>query len=260
MLTVWSVFWGNKYPLEYIYRLRAMVAANLAAPHRFRCLSDRAIDGIDCVQTTNHYIGWWQKINLFAIADGPSLYFDLDVVVTGSLDYLQEYTRLEFAAPANWGQSGHGGIQSSVMAWNGQWRQPVDRFDYQRDHKRLWGDQEYLTELRGDNFTRLPGVVSYKYHCRQGLPEDARVVAQGGRCRRDLPAAVRAHPAQAHLLPVVAPETAVQQYRSRVAEPLPLGIVRPQHQVHIGRLLNVDGDLGGNAVALQALLEVAGKI
>jgi len=92
------------------------------------------------------------------------------------------YTLETLCAPANWGQSGHGGIQSSVLAWSGQLTEPFEKFDFAKDSKRLWGDQEFLSELYGDNYTRLPRIYSYKYHCMgKRLPLDASVVCFHGR-------------------------------------------------------------------------------
>ena len=181
MLTVWSVLWGDKYPDEYPYILRDMVKRNLSTPHKFKCLTDHNLHGIDTVKPIENWHGWWQKLCLFGLATGPSLYFDLDVVITGDLDYLVPYTARALCAPANWGQSGHGGIQSSVMAWNGTLREPYQLFNYKSDSTRLWGDQEYLSELYGDNYTRLPRVYSYKYHCKSGLPDDCSVAVFHGK-------------------------------------------------------------------------------
>lgn len=181
MLTVYCVLWGDKYSKGRVYQLQKMVAEHLTVPKKFVCVTDQQLENRHMVRPIVPWHGWWQKLSLFEIATGPSLYFDLDTVITGNLDYLAEYADTEFAAPANWGQSGHGGIQSSVMAWNGQWKEPFNCFDYEKDHKRLWGDQEFLTELRGDNYVKIPGVFSYKYHCRNGLPEDARVVCFHGK-------------------------------------------------------------------------------
>jgi hypothetical protein len=158
-----------------VYALQEAVAANLKAPHRFRCITERRLPGIECVEPQLPYGGWWSKLNLFApgVAIGPSLYFDLDVVITGSLDYLVEYTEHEFAAPANWARSGHGGIQSSVMAWRGDWTAPYEyiRPQWPAVTQRLWGDQELLWEMLGDRWVRIQrGIYSYKYHCRDGKP------------------------------------------------------------------------------------------
>lgn len=179
-LTVFSVYWGNKYDRAYVYALRDMVRQYLTIPHEFICITTDRFDGIRTRNPFVSYSGWWQKIGLFAptVAAGPSLYFDLDVVITGNIDHFADYTD-QFSAPANWAQSGHGGIQSSVMAWPGRWHLPYERFNYQADSKRLWGDQEFLGELLGDDWRRMPGVCSYKYHARQGKPAEPVIVFHG---------------------------------------------------------------------------------
>ncbi len=181
MLTVYCVLWGTKYSPVYVKLLRAMVARHLKTPHRFVCITDyQFFDDPEIIVQAPvvDWHTWWQKLQLFDVAKGPSLYFDLDVVITGELDYLVPFTASKFAAPANWAQSGHGGVQSSVMAWDGTWREPFDRFNPDKDIKRLWGDQEFITEILGDDFVKLPGVYSYKYHCRDsGIPPKDCAVA-----------------------------------------------------------------------------------
>jgi hypothetical protein len=180
-LTVWAVCVGTKYHAAYVYALKEAVEKHLAIPHQFRCITYLRLRGIETVAPVLPYYGWWSKLNLFApgIATGPSLYLDLDVVITGSLDYLAEYTEHEFAAPPNWAQSGYGGIQSSVMAWRGNWTAPYEYIKPQWPEvtKRLWGDQELLWEMLGDSWVRIPrGIYSYKYHCLRGpRPDDMAV-------------------------------------------------------------------------------------
>jgi hypothetical protein len=164
-----------------VYALKEAVDKNLVLPHEFKCITTRKLPGINTVTPSIPYQGWWSKIGLFypGVATGPSIYFDLDVVITGSLDYLAEYTQHEFAAPANWARSGYGGIQSSVMAWRGNWTAPYEYIKPQWPDvvNRLWGDQELLWELLGDKWVRIPHVYSYKYHCCQGdkRPDDMSV-------------------------------------------------------------------------------------
>lgn len=182
MLTVWCVYWGNKYDKAYVYALRDMVREHLTIPHEFICITTDRFDGIRTRKPPVSYSGWWQKIGLFAptVASGPSLYFDLDTVIVGNIDYLADYTNT-FSAPANWAQSGHGGIQSSVMAWPGNWHAPSKAIDYSLDSDRFYGDQEFLWDLLGDDWQRIPGIGSYKYHCRQGIPEGIKVICFHGK-------------------------------------------------------------------------------
>jgi len=94
--------------------------------------------------------------------------------------------------PANWAQSGHGGCQSSVMSWGRKydfWKSfCVDRIDVPKNgncgaYEGLWGDQEFITREvgpPGKHIKPMAGVYSYKYHCRNGLPRDSRVVCFHG--------------------------------------------------------------------------------
>lgn len=194
MLTVWSVCWGDKYPDYYVQRLKASVEKHLSFEHEFKCVTDREIPGVECVRPIVDWPGWWGKLALFApdFAADRNLFFDLDVVIVGSLDDIGAYASKELAAPANWAQSGHGGIQSSVMAWNGQLTLPFDLFNPKDAHWPPlnqagidWGDQEYITRLRDSRLIEWtpiePSLVSsYKYHCRNGLPANTRVVVFHG--------------------------------------------------------------------------------
>lgn len=164
------------------------MAKNLTIPHRFLCITDQNVDGVDCIPPVVNYQGWWQKIGLFypGLTDGQAMYLDLDVVVTGSLDEMvAKYTNGGLWMTRNWSPSGHGGWQSSVMFWSGDAGEQIwDQFDYDNDSNRLWGDQEFITELMGERVNEMdPGeVVSYKYHCRgKGLPDGAKIVAFHGK-------------------------------------------------------------------------------
>lgn len=192
MVTVWTVFNGHKYDETAVYRMREAVRCHLWEPHRFRCLADRQIPGVDCLVPDEDWPGWWAKLLLFRYATGHNLYTDLDNLIVGSLDGALS-TRLSM--PANWAQSGHGGCQSSVMAWGQDYGHIADRFDPallgepggghcgRYGPARLWGDQEFITNLLGDpggEVIPMTGVFSYKYHCRDGLPANARVVCFHG--------------------------------------------------------------------------------
>lgn len=183
MITVFCVCVGDKYDSAYVYALKEAVEKNLTIPHSFVCITKRKLEGIRTRNPPVSYAGWWSKIGLFAqgVANGPSIYLDLDVVITGNIDYLADYTDT-FSAPANWAASGHGGIQSSVMCWQGKWHEPFNRFNYAIDSERLWGDQEFLWEMLGDNWQKIPHVGSYKYHVRpkQSIPDDMRIMCFHG--------------------------------------------------------------------------------
>lgn len=197
MLTVWSMSTGGKYHDYYVQRLQREVKKHLSLPHRFICISDHSIDRVITMQPPTDLPGWWGKIGLFkpGVATTTNLWLDLDVVITGSLDDLVErYGNCTLAAANNWAKSGHGGVQSSVMVWKqSKYTLPIYK-EFQKEWARwppvndggLWGDQEWITQLRDSGKLDVtpifpPWIRSYKYHCRQGLPNDCRVVVFHGK-------------------------------------------------------------------------------
>ena len=193
MITVYSVCTWNKYHPGYVYALRDMVAKYLTIPHEFKCITNLHLPGIHCLKPPVPYFSWWSKIGLFypGIATGPSIYFDLDVVIVGNINYIVGWAEnAEFSAAENWAESGHGGVQSSVMAWKGQWYEPYYRIkplwssreDLESgytilDGKEYWGDQEFIGSIVGDKWSRILHIGSYKYHVRpyQKIPDWMRV-------------------------------------------------------------------------------------
>lgn len=125
MITVACVWVGDKYPIEYVTRLQAMVARHLRVPHRFVCYTDRIID---CAASRVPYVnvsriggpwpGWWSKMALFqtfARAGQKMIYFDLDTIILDDITPLaniavkfgicQNFTKLSGATfgPCNYG-------------------------------------------------------------------------------------------------------------------------------------------------------------
>jgi hypothetical protein len=196
MLSVWCVLNGSKYQDEDAYILKSMVSRHLNQPHDFYCLSDRQVGDLNCLIPSERWPGWWSKLLLFRYATGHCLYLDLDTVVVGNLDRLLSDT---LSMPANWAQSGHGGCQSSVMAWNGDYTRIPNAFDPDQLEKPvsgncgayqgLWGDQELITRVMGDpgkgNVVPMNHIVSYKYHCRMLLPPSTSVVCFHGEPKPD---------------------------------------------------------------------------
>lgn len=182
-LTVWCMNTNNHAPQSEVDTLQRMVARNLSEPHEFVCITESDLPG------------WWGKVRLFQV-DGRNLWLDLDVVITGSLDGLVTPLTEELRICKNWAQSGWGGCQSSVMYWEGGARIINDEFDPKiahwppRNDGCLWGDQEWITQLRDEErlsveYFAPEDVVSYKYHCRGGLPDGAKVVSFHGRPNPD---------------------------------------------------------------------------
>jgi hypothetical protein len=191
MLTVWSLCWGDKYSDYHVQRLQQTVEESLTVEHQFLCVTLRSIPGVTCVPPPVDWPGWWGKLSIPGMGSDRNIWLDLDVVITGSLDFLLPYTEGPLATPWNWAQSGHGGCQSSVMAWGGK-IDVAERFNPDWAHWPpvnargvFFGDQEFITYLRDNRLLEVvqipePYIKSYKYHCRNGLPDDCRVVVFHG--------------------------------------------------------------------------------
>jgi len=193
---VLCVYWGNKYPIEYVRKLKAAVAAHLSVPHDFACVSnDARLDdmGITRLPPPVAFDGWWQKIGLFSahlaacIGDPrPVLYLDLDVVITGALDVLLsfEIPQQGLLMAENFGPNKpHCAHNSSVMVWvSGDCTDIASSFrpEYMQQ---LHGDQCFIWRAKNgriDNFPREL-VRSYKYDCTQAVPDGCRVVVFHGK-------------------------------------------------------------------------------
>ena len=98
-LTVVCVLWvgafeDRHYSPAWVTRLRDQVAAQLPIPHRFLCLSNVDVPGVETRRLTTDWPGWWAKLEIFNPAHalvGRVLYLDLDVFVTGNLAPIVTY-------------------------------------------------------------------------------------------------------------------------------------------------------------------------
>ena len=79
---------GKMYSTEYVRVLRDMVARNLTRPHRFVCLSDVEVP-CERIPLITDWPGFYAKIEIFrrGLFQGPVLYFDLDTIIHGSIEW-----------------------------------------------------------------------------------------------------------------------------------------------------------------------------
>lgn len=173
---------GPEYTPDHLYR---MVDAVLAHNPEMRivCLTDCEIHhpGITAVPLLHGWKGWWSKIELFrpGVLTGPTLYLDIDTVVTGPLDGVPvgDFTMLACVYRG-------GDVGSGIMGWT---RTPTWIYDafladperYMRLYKTTarWGDQAFIRDHLGSApKTFGKQFRSYKVHCRRGVPEGTKVV------------------------------------------------------------------------------------
>lgn len=184
---------GGEYRPEHVIALRDGVIANLSAPHRFVCLSDLDVHGVWTLPLgIDAHPGWWSKMALFRPyrLKGRALFLDLDTVIVGDLSELAAYAGpfamlSDFLRPAR--------PASGVMAWDAGcdtlravWEAWITGPEGHMHEHRGGGDQSFIRSVVGDAVDRLsdlyPGqMVSYKIHCKGGVPDGARAVAAHGR-------------------------------------------------------------------------------
>lgn len=180
MITVLCVKFGNGYGVEYVEKLRNMVARHLTIPYEFVCLTDdsRPVQNVrSIVQPTGRYKKmWWHKIHMF----DPSLdlkprvlYFDLDVVIHKNIDRLAEGGQQDFFGIRDFNRKFHRSwknLNSSVMSWShGSQSDIYERFQKNpQEAQRLHGDQDWIFKCSRDKITFWPDewIQSYKWEIR----------------------------------------------------------------------------------------------
>ena len=179
---------GEEYDATWVRKLRDGVKRNLSIPHRFYCLSDTEVP-CERVPLRHSWPGWWSKLEMFRIVEAGTLYLDLDTVVTGSLDHFAEL-KSDFAMLRNFHDPNM--VGSGVMWFGKPQRHVYDRFctrpykfiDYHNEHRNgpYVGDQAFIWESFGRKVDQLPmeTIKSYKFHCRDGLPENTSLVCFHG--------------------------------------------------------------------------------
>ena len=178
------VIHSDGYSWEYVDRLYNMLSRNLSRPIRFhvfteadRQVPDHMIKHVltEWPDISGPKKSWWYKMQLFnsKLFNGQLLYFDLDVVITGNLDWITELPPRAFWAIHDfkrlWKKNSRT-INSSVMYFN------TDTFHY------IWkkfqqqslthvvsnykGDQDFITEAVDPGHLRyfaLDRIVSWRW-------------------------------------------------------------------------------------------------
>lgn len=169
---------GGRYDESWVDRLRNGLARHAAWDHELVVLTDMELERHRAVPLRHGWRGWWSKAELFRpdLFTKRVVYFDLDVLITGSVYLLLTYAGPFLAVKDHW----RPGTQSScVMAWDGADPPPIyeaavrdgmpmrGRFD-------LWWNEVARAREIQDEFTGLVG--SYKAHQLQAGPQHYAVV------------------------------------------------------------------------------------
>ena len=127
MINVYCCLWGNKYNRSFVEKLKSSVFQHLSKPHQFYCLTDNPTASYDIPIKHNWLKGMFIKMSLFEFT-GPSLYFDLDVKINESIDFLaKDFEGLTVVNSENWKEpqssfkfaiNRNTLINTSIMRWS----------------------------------------------------------------------------------------------------------------------------------------------
>ena len=189
MLTVACVLKsGGDFDEDYVFALREGVEKNLTIPHKFVCYTDKPIKNMSIRLLSEDLNGWFAKFEVFKEV-GPALYLDLDTVVVGEIDSLggdiveagEAFWMLEAFSPVRKWASG-------IMGWTGDWSWLVHHC--KRYAGLYFTDQECIAKALRKSMTtprmirrNYYHIYSYKHHCLEGLPSDAKIVCFHGKPR-----------------------------------------------------------------------------
>lgn len=195
--------WGSKYGPEYVNRLYAGVKRNTTVNFKFWCFTDDATGIISEVNTVplpyaNQLDSWWNKLNLFSNdlpfdKDSTIFYIDLDTLIVNNIDNIISTDTQNLVVLRDFY---HGVVKSATLVGSGlmMWKHGlynhiwekfmVDPEKHVADAK-TYGDQWWIEKQVSDPIfwqdLYPEQVVSFKVHCRKGLPNNARVICYHGR-------------------------------------------------------------------------------
>ena len=185
---------GGDYTPEYVQNMKKSLdrVIGYRDDWTFTCFTD--LDFFSCPDTEiipihKRLEGWWSKLEIFRLT-GPCLYFDLDTVFLSDFSHLfktiLELKSFEFLALQPFRSAEI--WASGIMVWNGDWHQLFSKFRnpdliVQWDQRYIFPKLEELGATIRAIQGYLTGVYSYKHHCREQVPEDAKIVCFHGRPR-----------------------------------------------------------------------------
>jgi hypothetical protein len=178
------VIHSDGYDWQYVEKLYNMVSRNISKPVRFHVYTeaDRAVPDTMIKHVLTEWPGvagpkqsWWYKMQLFDNThfSGQLLYFDLDVVITGNLDWILTLSQRNFWAIHDfkrlWKHSSRT-INSSVMYFDTKEYQYVwNQFQQQSltsIMSKYKGDQDFITDTVNPRHLRyfdLDRVLSWRW-------------------------------------------------------------------------------------------------
>jgi hypothetical protein len=203
MINVICLKWGTKYGPEYVNRLYAGVKRNTTVDFNFYCFTEDATGirpevNILPLPFADKLDSWWNKLAMFSpdlpfIPGTQLFYIDLDTLIVGNIDKFLLIKTPSMMALRDFYHGvavSAGLVGSGLMAWkHGKyshvWTKFIGNPEKHTKAAGTYGDQWWI-EQKVSNIVFwqdfFPNqVVSFKVHCRKGIPNDARIICYHGR-------------------------------------------------------------------------------
>lgn len=198
---------GGVYTIEYVRKLQSAIARHLTVDYQFVCLTDvREIDFCDVIPLKHNWSGWWSKIELFRpeLPSCPTIYFDLDTLILGNIDYIAHVARFtDFAMLRGFNAKRNRilkdqNMASGVMVGDFASRSEIytrflkDPQGYINEYRTEWrhGDQGFIASVVGTGIPKLQELLPENYIVgkrltQQGefIPKKAKILAWSGEPR-----------------------------------------------------------------------------
>lgn len=185
---------SSEYTPKHVQVLQKQIE-KFAPLASFECLSDVDVPGVKCHKLEHNWPGWFAKMNMFSPSiKGDFLFMDLDTVIVGDLEDVLAVNKLtllrDFYRDGKKLAEGLGGAlcffpeAERVQVWN-YWIENPQLAMRLAGHR---GDMQIFEKFYRNSADRwqdvLPGqIVSWKVHCQNGVPPDARIVCFHGQPR-----------------------------------------------------------------------------
>jgi hypothetical protein len=161
----------------------------------FICISDD-IKVPGYVKMEHDWPKWWPKMEIFKIR-GPVLYLDLDTVIIKNIDsILEEAQKHEFIAIRDFYKEKDKlkrTLQSAIIFWKNdlsylyeEFKKNPNKHMKECNNEKWWGDQGFIEKhIKTDPVywqDIVPDkIVSWKLHCKDGIPKNASIIAFHGK-------------------------------------------------------------------------------
>lgn len=181
--------WGTQYGVDFVNQLYNGVKNNLAGDFRFVCLTDDgtglnpAIEALplpDIQLGDAKFMSGWRKISSLSPQltkaqynlSGTIMFFDIDMIITNSIDEFWDYEPREFCIIENWTQMGRGIGNSSVYRYELEKMHGIFH-DFESRYEKIYdefdNEQMYLTAMVAKQQTVKwwpeAWCKSFKIHC-----------------------------------------------------------------------------------------------